>query len=141
MMNNVNLIGRLTKDVDLRYTASGVAVANFNLAVQRKYVNQNNERETDFINCIIWRKSAEALAEYTRKGSLIGIEGHLQTRNYENQQGQKVYVTEVVADNFQLLESKEITENRKKAAYSSYQNNHQQDQPEPVEFSDDDLPF
>lgn len=106
MMNSVQLIGRLTKDIDLRYTQSGTAVGSFNLAVERNFKNADGERETDFISCQIWRKSAENLEKFTSKGSLIGIEGIVQTRNYENNQGQKVYVTEINVDNFTLLESK-----------------------------------
>ena len=106
MINNVVLVGRLTKDVDLRYTPSGQAVATFSLAVNRTFTNQQGQREADFINCVIWQKRAETLAQYTRKGSLIGITGRIQTRNYENPQGQRVYVTEVVAENFQFLESR-----------------------------------
>lgn len=112
MINNVVLVGRLTKEPDLRYTANGVAVAQFTLAVNRNFTNANNEREADFVQCVIWRKSAETLSNYARKGSLIGLIGRMQTRNYENQQGQRVYVTEVVAENFQLLESKEVNEQR-----------------------------
>lgn len=112
MINNVVLVGRLTKDVDLRYTSSGTAVGTFALAVNRQFTNQAGEREADFINCVIWRKSAENFANFTRKGSLVGITGRIQTRNYDNQQGQRVYVTEVVADNFTLLESKTTTEQR-----------------------------
>lgn len=112
MINNVVLVGRLTKDPDLRYTASGSAVATFTLAVTRTFTNQSGEREADFINCVIWRKPAETLANYTRKGSLIGVTGRIQTRNYENQQGQRVYVTEIIADNFQMLESKSVNEQR-----------------------------
>ncbi|MCM2138850.1 single-stranded DNA-binding protein [Vagococcus fluvialis] len=106
MINNVVLVGRLTKDADLRYTSGGQAVATFNLAVNRNFTNQSGEREADFVNCVIWRKTAETLANYAKKGTLLGVVGRIQTRNYENQQGQKVYVTEVVCDNFQLLESK-----------------------------------
>lgn len=106
MINNVVLVGRLAKEPELRYTASGQAVATFSLAVNRNFTNQNGERDVDFINCVIWRKPAETLANYAHKGTLIGVTGRIQTRNYENQQGQRVYVTEVVADNFQLLESK-----------------------------------
>lgn len=112
MINNVVLVGRLTKDVDLRYTSSGTAVGTFALAVNRQFTNQAGEREADFINCVMWRKSAENFANFTRKGSLVGITGRIQTRNYDNQQGQRVYVTEVVADNFTLLESKTTTEQR-----------------------------
>lgn len=107
MINNVVLVGRLTKDPDLRYTSSGSAVATFTLAVNRSFTNQSGNREADFINCVIWRKPAETLANSARKGHLIGAVGRIQTRNYENQQGTKVYVTEVVCDNFQFLERKE----------------------------------
>lgn len=106
MINNLTLVGRLTKDPDLRYTGNGTAVATFTLAVNRNFTNQSGEREADFINCVIWRKPAETLANYAKKGVLIGVTGRIQTRSYDNQQGQKVYVTEVIADNFQLLESK-----------------------------------
>ncbi|MGH1785906.1 single-stranded DNA-binding protein [Enterococcus casseliflavus] len=106
MINNVTLVGRLTKDPDLKYTGNGTAVATFTLAVNRNFTNQSGEREADFINCVIWRKPAETLANYAKKGVLIGVTGRIQTRSYDNQQGQKVYVTEVIADNFQLLESK-----------------------------------
>jgi len=106
MINNVVLVGRLTKDPDLRYTSSGSAVATFTLAVNRNFTNQNGNREADFINCVIWRKPAETMANYARKGTLLGVVGRIQTRSYENQQGQRVYVTEVVCDNFQLLESR-----------------------------------
>ena len=106
MINQVVLVGRLTKDIDLRYTASGSAVGSFTLAVNRNFTNQNGEREADFINCIIWRKPAETMANYARKGTLLGVVGRIQTRNYDNQQGQRVYMTEVVCESFQLLESK-----------------------------------
>ena len=106
MINNVVLVGRLTKEPDLRYTNNGTAAASFTLAVNRSFKNANGDREADFINCVIWRKPAETLANYARKGTLLGVTGRIQTRNYENQQGQRVYVTEVVAENFQLLESK-----------------------------------
>lgn len=105
-MNSTQLIGRLTRPVDLRYTQSGVAYGSFTLAVTRRFKNQNGERETDFINCVIWKKGAENLANYTQKGSQIGISGSIQTRNYENGQGQRVYVTEVLVENFDLLESR-----------------------------------
>lgn len=104
MLNRVCLTGRLTKDVDLRYTQSGTAVGSLTLAVNRLFTNQQGEHEADFINCVIWRKSAESFANFAHKGSLVGIDGRIQTRNYESQQGQRVYVTEVVVDNFALLE-------------------------------------
>lgn len=106
MINNVVLVGRLTKDPDLKYTSNGTAVVTFTLAVNRNFTSADGTREADFINCVIWRKPAETLANYARKGTLLGVTGRIQTRSYDNQQGQRVYVTEVVADNFQLLESK-----------------------------------
>nr|DAP80819.1 MAG TPA: Single strand binding protein [Caudoviricetes sp.] len=110
-MNSTQLIGRLTRPVDLRYTQSGVAYGSFTLAVTRRFKNQNGERETDFINCVIWKKGAENLANYTQKGSQIGVSGSIQTRNYENGQGQRVYVTEVLVENFDLLESRKNDDN------------------------------
>ena len=111
MINNVTVVGRLTKAVDLRYTSNGTAYASFTLATDRPFKNQNGERETDFINCVMWRKPAENLANYTKKGSLIGIEGRIQTRNYDNQQGQRVYVTEVLAEKFSFLENAKKDDN------------------------------
>ena len=106
MINATILTGRLTRDADLRYTSNGTATASFSLAVDRSFKNAQGEKETDFINCVAWRKTAETIANHTRKGSLIGVQGRIQTRNYENQQGQKVYVTEVVVEQFTFLESK-----------------------------------
>ncbi|WP_209125206.1 single-stranded DNA-binding protein [Alkalihalobacillus sp. BA299] len=104
MINRVVLVGRLTKDPELRYTPNGVAIANFTLAVNRTFTNQQGEREADFINCIVWRKPAENVANYLKKGSLAGVEGRIQTRSYDNNEGRRVYVTEVVADSVQFLE-------------------------------------
>ena len=111
MINNVTVVGRLTRAVDLRYTSNGTAYASFTLATDRDFKNQNGEKETDFINCVMWRKPAENLANYTKKGSLIGVSGRIQTRNYENEQGQRVYVTEVLAEKFSFLESAKTTNN------------------------------
>lgn len=138
MINNVVLIGRLTRDVELRYTPNNVAVGAFTLAVNRNFKNQaTGEREADFINCVIWNKQAENLANWTKKGHLIGITGRIQTRSYENQQGQRVYVTEVVAESFQALEKRDNTAN-----YSSMD---EQMPPgmsgQPMDITDDDLPF
>ncbi|KRN32118.1 single-stranded DNA-binding protein [Liquorilactobacillus mali] len=110
MINRAILVGRLTRDPDLRYTSSGAAVATFTVAVNRQFTNQQGEREADFINCVIWRKAAENFANFTHKGSLIGVEGRIQTRSYENQQGNRVYVTEVIVDSFSLLESRSQSE-------------------------------
>lgn len=106
MINSVSLTGRFTKDPELRYTPDGVAVATVTVAVNRPFQNANGEREADFINVVIWRKTAENVANFLKKGSLVGIEGRLQTRNYEGQDGNRVYVTEVVAEQVHFLESK-----------------------------------
>lgn len=103
MLNNVSLIGRLVRDPDLRFSPNGKAVANFTLAVGRPFANQNNEYEVDYINCVIWGKPAENLAEYQRKGNLIGVEGRLQTRSYQTNQGDRRYVTEVIASSVYFL--------------------------------------
>ena len=110
MMNSVCLVGRMTRDAELKYTGNNIAVASFSLAVKRNFKDANGERETEFINCVIWRQQAENLANWAKKGALIGITGRIQTRSYENQQGQRVYVTEVVAENFQMLESRAARE-------------------------------
>lgn len=120
MINRVILTGRLTKDPELKYTSSGAAVGSFSLAVNRQFTNANGDREADFINCVIWRKSAENFANFTHKGSLVGIDGRLQTRNYENQQGQRVYVTEVVVDNFSLLEPRSSNDSQSTGATAPF---------------------
>jgi single-strand DNA-binding protein len=104
MMNRVVLVGRLTKDPELRYTPNGVAVATFTLAVNRSFTNQQGEREADFINCVVWRKPAENVANFLKKGSLAGVDGRVQTRSYDGQDGKRVYVTEVLAESVQFLE-------------------------------------
>lgn len=106
MMNRVVLVGRLTKDPDLRYTPAGAAVATFTLAVNRAFTNQNGEREADFINCVVWRKPAENVANFLKKGSMAGVDGRVQTRNYEDNDGKRVFVTEVVAESVQFLDTK-----------------------------------
>lgn len=156
MINNLTLVGRLAKDPDLKYTGNGTAVTTFTLAVNRNFTNQSGERETDFINCVIWRKPAETLANYAKKGVLIGVTGRIQTRSYDNQQGQRVYVTEVVADNFQLLESKKADSSQNtqgSGASNSQTNNYTRNQQNTksatadpfgnssIDISDDDLPF
>ncbi|MCT3147326.1 single-stranded DNA-binding protein [Lacticaseibacillus rhamnosus] len=161
MLNSVSLTGRLTRDVDLRYTQSGTAAGSFTLAVDRKFKSKTGERETDFINCQIWRKSAENFANFTKKGSLVGVEGHIQTRTYNNAQGQKVFVTEVIVDNFALLESRQASQNNPKSqqtanASAAATTNASQTTPnasranttdpfanngQPLDISDDDLPF
>lgn len=150
MLNKVVLIGRLTKDPDLRYTSSNIPTVNFTLAVNRPFTNQSGTREADFINVIVWRKQAENVKKYITKGSLVAVEGRIQTRNYDDKEGKKVYVTEVIADNVQFLEPK---------GQRSMEDNHNNYQPmddipttdvgdEPyidfgqtVELSDDDIAF
>ena len=149
MINNVVLVGRITRDPELRYTPQNQAVATFSLAVNRQFKNANGERDADFINCVIWRQQAENLANWAKKGALMGITGRIQTRNYENQQGQRVYVTEVVADTFQLLESRQSSE-RNHAPAATQPNNKSNvagDSHDPfagnesLNINDDDLPF
>ncbi|WP_347921267.1 single-stranded DNA-binding protein [Pediococcus acidilactici] len=106
MINRTVLVGRLTKDPEIRYTQSGMAVANFTMAVNRQFTNANGEREADFISCIVWRKAAENFCNFTHKGSLVGIDGRIQTSTYEKE-GQRVYSTQVVVDSFSLLEPKQ----------------------------------
>lgn len=152
MINTVVLVGRLTRPAELQYTSNGAAVAQFNIAVNRNFSNKDGEREADFINCVIWRKAAENFTKFTRKGALVGIDGRLQTRNYENKQGQRVYVTEVVVNNFSLLERrKEDTPQHQEPAndstnYDNQNANEQHGDPfrdnsQPIDISDDDLPF
>lgn len=138
MLNSVCLVGRMAGDAELRYTPNNQAVATFRLAVNRSFKNQNGEREADFINCVIWRQQAENLANWAKKGALIGIVGRIQTRSYENQQGQRVYVTEVVADNFQLLESQKERETGQSQGYSQPDFGRQA---EPMDILESDLPF
>jgi single-strand DNA-binding protein len=106
LINQVTLVGRLTKDPELKITQDGTAVANVTLAVSRNYRNNNGEIETDFVQCTLWRKTAENTVQYCRKGTIIGITGRIQTRSYENHEGRKIYVTDVVADNVRFLSSK-----------------------------------
>ena len=103
MINNVVLVGRLTRDPELRKTQSGVSVVNFTLAVNRTFTDQSGERQADFINCVVWRNQADNLARYMRQGSLIGVEGRIQTSSFESEQGTR-YVTEVLADGFNGIE-------------------------------------
>lgn len=122
------------------------AVAQFVLAVNRTFKNANGERETDFINVVIWRQSAENFAKWAKKGALIGVTGRIQTRNYENQQGQRVYVTEVIAENFQMLESRNQQQGQQQAQ-PQQATQQQAKQPDPfaggapTSLNDDDLPF
>lgn len=119
MLNRAILTGRLTRDPELRYTTSGTAIVQATIAVDRQFKNQQGEREADFINLVIWRKAAENFANFTHKGSLVGIDGRIQTRTYENKQGQRVYVTEINVDSFSLLEPRQDNNQQSNNNYSS----------------------
>ena len=160
MINRVVLVGRLTRDVEVRKTASGLSVATFTVACDRRIArgqDGNNQQSADFISCVAWRQAADFLGSYARKGALVGVEGRIQTRNYDRD-GQKVYITEVVCDTVNLLESKSQSQSR--AQNSGYQDNSYQQpysQPKPstnddfvsddfgagigMDISSDDLPF
>ncbi len=105
-MNKVCLTGRITKNIELKYNQNNVAITSFTLAVTRKFKNQNGEYESDFINCIAYKSTAELLNKYVKKGDLLGIEGRIQTRNYEDKDGKRVYVTEVIVDSIDFLQSR-----------------------------------
>jgi single-strand DNA-binding protein len=164
MLNRVILIGRLTRDPEMRYTPSGVAVTQFTLAVDRPFTSSSGEREADFIPIVVWRQLAETCANYLRKGRLAAVEGRIQVRHYDNNEGRRVYVTEVVADNVRFLEPPN-RENRDDAGgygagpgysggyggpsgggYGGGRGNARNDDPfkddgRPIDISEDDLPF
>ena len=153
-MNKVVLIGRLTRDPELRYTSSNVATCTFSIAVDRNFTNQNGEREADFINIVVWRKQAENCKNYLTKGSQVAIDGRIQTRNYDDKDGKKVYVTEVVAENVQFLGTKGSTGSASSSDdatpydFSADMNQTTDVSNDPfadfgssIEISDDELPF
>ncbi|CAM4434242.1 MULTISPECIES: single-stranded DNA-binding protein [Paenibacillus] len=167
MLNRIILIGRLTRDPELRYTPAGVAVTQFTLAVDRNFTGQNGEREADFIPVVTWRQLAETCANYLRKGRLAAVEGRIQVRNYENNEGKRVYVTEVIADNVRFLESSQNREggnasggsmpeepaygggnggNSARGNNNNFSRSNNNQDPfsgdgKPIDISDDDLPF
>ena len=130
-MNKVVLIGRLTRDPELRYTGSNTPVATFTLAVNRPFSNQQGEREADFINIVVWRKQAENVKNYLTQGSQAAVEGRIQTRSYDDQNGQKRYVTEVIADNVEFLGSKNSSNNS-----NSISSGNTKSEPTPYDFGD-----
>jgi single-strand DNA-binding protein len=153
MMNRIILIGRLTQDPELRYTNSGTAVASFTLAVDRPRTNQAGERETDFIPIVVWQKQAETVAQYLQKGRLAAVDGRLQLRSYENREGQKVRVAEVVAESVRFLDkasngtsspsaaprpTSSTTQDSASRTQTAYADDPFADD---LELSDDDLPF
>jgi single-strand DNA-binding protein len=131
-MNKVFLIGRLTRDTELRYTGNNTAVASFSIAVNRNFTNQSGEREADFINIVVWRKQAENVKNYLSQGSQVAIDGSIQTRSYDDANGQKRYVTEVVANNVEFLGSKGSSNNSSNANSS----NGGKAEPTPYDFGD-----
>lgn len=162
MLNRVILIGRLTKDPELRYTPAGVAVTQFTIACDRPFSSNSGEREADFIPIVTWRQLAENCANYLRKGRLAAVEGRIQVRNYENNEGKRVYVTEVIADNVRFLESNRDNTSREEsyggagaggyAAGGGFESRPSQptrsnnndpfkDDGRPIDISEDDLPF
>ena len=145
MLNCVCLCGRLTRDIELRYTQAGKAVGSFSLAVNRNFKNKDGEYEADFINCTIWGKSAENLANFVKKGSPINVTGHLNTRNYQNRQGQTVYITEVVVEHFDLLGSSKDNKSSGQSSNNSQSESQNNDQfansGDATEIDDSKLPF
>ncbi|MBR1413098.1 MAG: single-stranded DNA-binding protein [Bacilli bacterium] len=155
-MNKVILIGRLTKDPELRTTGTGTSVATFTLAVNRPFTDQSGERTADFINCVVWRKQAENMSRYTSKGSQVAVEGRIQTRSYDAQDGSKRYVTEIICDNVSFLSSNRDNSNSSNSFggnTNDFGNMNQdivttdvsedpfKDFGEEISLSDDDLPF
>lgn len=149
MINRVVLVGRLTKDVEVRKTQSGLSCANFTVACDRFRKKDDKEQSADFINCVAWRQAADFLGSYAQKGMLVGIDGKIQTRSYENRDGQKVYITEVLADSVQILETKKAAapSSDRPRGTESYKTKDISTSPadifneSDIEISSDDLPF
>lgn len=151
MINRVVLVGRLTKDPEFRTTQSGIDVANFTLAVNRNFTNAQGEREADFINVVVFRKQAENVNNYLSKGSLAGVDGRIQSRSYENNEGKRIFITEVVADSVQFLDPKgnnnqNISQGQQTGARKQQTGNVANDNPfananGSVDIDDSDLPF
>jgi single-strand DNA-binding protein len=150
MLNKVSLVGRLTKDPELRYLGNGTPVANFTLAINRPFKSKSGEREADFINIVVWRKQAENCANYIGKGSLVAISGRIQSRSYDTPEGQRRYITEVVADEVHFLDSKGSS-NRRESSTGNYSKGNSYDNDSnndiglddlyPIDGDDNDLPF
>ncbi|MGM0435710.1 MAG: single-stranded DNA-binding protein [Bacillota bacterium] len=163
MINRAVLVGRLTKDPELRKTSNDTAVTSFRLAVNRAFTNRQGEREADFIQVVVWRRQAENVAKYVKKGSLVGVEGRIQTRSYDDQQGVRKFIVEVVADNVQFLDTKntapsgnsnyddayDYNQSNQQSSYNqntqntqsnSNQNSNQSDLDD-IDIAEDDLPF
>lgn len=134
MINRVIVEGRLTKDPVLRKTQNGASVVSYTIACNRRF-KQDGQPEADFISCIAWKKTADVVVQYTQKGSLVGVEGRIQTRNYDDKDGKKVFVTEVITDNISLLESK------KKATAQAEESTMSFPSSDEININDEDLPF
>ena len=141
MINRVILVGRLTKDPEYRQTPSGVSVATFTLAVNRSFTNSQGEREADFINVVVFRKQAENVNKYLSKGSLAGVDGRIQSRSYENQEGRRVFVTEVIADNVHFLEPKKSNQPQQQRGQAPANNNQFSNNNSVNDLDDSMLPF
>ncbi|MDW0113796.1 single-stranded DNA-binding protein [Sporosarcina saromensis] len=152
MINRIVLVGRLTKKPEIKYSQSGVPVCRFTLAVNRTFTNQQGEKEADFPNVVTFRKTAENVANFLDKGSLVGLEGRIQTSSFDGQDGKRVFMTDVVADSVQFLEPKNNNRENTDREQPQYQNSQQQNYTRtdedpfatgrgPIEVSDDDLPF
>lgn len=139
MINRVVLAGRPTRDLELKSINSGTSVCSFTLAVDRNFKSRSGQREADFINCVAWGKTAKIMSQYVKKGSVIGVDGRIQTRSYNNRDGQRVYVTEVVVENFSFLggsgKDDQVSKNNQSSNNDPFASSKQAD------IADDDLPF
>jgi single-strand DNA-binding protein len=149
MINRCVLVGRLTRDPELKYTTSNIPYTRFTIAVNRTFSGANGEREADFIQCIAWRRQAEVVARFVRKGSLVGVEGRIQTGSYDDKDGKRVYTTDVVCDSVQFLEPRGENANSEYQPQTPYdyqsetKTNVKSEQPKTpsIDVSEDDLPF
>lgn len=146
MINRVLLVGRITRDPELRKTSTGISTVSFTLACNRRFTNNQGGQDADFINCVAWRGTAEFMANYVKKGNQLGVEGRIQTRDYKDQTDRKVYVTEVVCESVQLLESKKDTQEPKEVARTNTQVVEEQAPygefgGDVIDIGSDDLPF
>jgi single-strand DNA-binding protein len=139
MMNRVILVGRITKDPELKKTAQDISVINFTIAVNRNYTDQKGEKQADFVSCVVWRKQAENVAKYVSKGMLLGVEGRIQTRQYESETGMK-YITEVLCDSVQFLENKSSNQSFEDPSSTKSQSDEFYETSKKL-AAEDDLPF
>jgi single-strand DNA-binding protein len=141
VLNRIILIGRLTKDPELRYTPNGTGNCTFALAVERQFKNAQGQKEADFLNIVCWRQLAETCANYLARGRLCAVEGRVQVRHYDNNEGKRVYMTEVIADNVRFLESKNQRDAEETGSRSTQSQDPFSDDGKPIDIGDDDLPF